>query len=125
MIFDTNIFIWVQRGNEKAAKLMEKTGEWFLSIQSYMNLSQCAKNKTWLKFTKDFLSDFGFVVLPLTENIGHRAAIYIEEFTLSSNLRAGDAIIAATASENNITLISSNSKHFKDIKDLKLKVFKP
>jgi predicted nucleic acid-binding protein len=125
MIFDTDIFIWVQRGNEKAAKLMEKTEERFLSIQSYMELLQCAKYKAQLKYTKDFLSDFGFVVLPLTENIGHRAAIYIEEFTLSSNLRAGDAIIAATASENNITLISSNSKHFKDIKDLKLKVFKP
>ncbi len=90
-----------------------------------MELLQCAKNKAQLKYTKDFLSDFGSVVLPLTENIGHRAAIYIEEFTLSSNLRAGDAIIAATASENNITLISSNSKHFKDIKDLKLKIFKP
>ncbi len=125
MIFDTDIFIWVQRGNEKAAKLMEKTEERFLSIQSYMELLQCAKNKAQLKYTKVFLSDFGFAVLPLTENIGHRAAIYIEEFTLSSNLRAGDAIIAATASENNITLISSNSKHFKDIKDLKLKVFKP
>jgi len=54
MIFDTDIFIWMQRGNEKAAKLMEKTNERFLSIQTYMELLQCAKNKTQHKQTKIF-----------------------------------------------------------------------
>ena len=68
---------------------------------------------------------FGFIVLPLTENIGHRASIYVEEYTLSSSIRPGDAIIAATAVENNMTLSSSNVKHFKVIKELKLKAFKP
>lgn len=57
--------------------------------------------------------------------IGHRALIYIEEYALSHGLRAGDALIAATATENNMTLCSSNSKHFKPIKDLKIKVFRP
>lgn len=46
MIFDTDIFIWVQRGNEKAARLMEKTESKYLSIQTYMELLQCAKDKT-------------------------------------------------------------------------------
>jgi len=125
MIFDTDIFIWTQRGNEKAAKLMEKSGDRFLSIQTYMELLQCAKNKTQHKYIKDFLSSFGFIVLPLTENIGHRASIYIEEYTLSSGLRSGDAIIAATAVENNLPLTSSNLKHFKVIKELRFKAFKP
>ncbi len=125
MIFDTDIFIWAERGNEKAAKLMEKTEEKFLSIQTYMELLQCAKNKTQHKHVKDFLSSFGFIVLPLTENIGHRASIYVEEYTLSSSIRSGDAIIAATAVENNMALSSSNVKHFKVIKELKLKAFKP
>jgi len=40
-------------------------------------------------------------------------------------MRAGDAIIAATAIENNMTLISSNVKHFKVIKELQFKAFKP
>ena len=125
MIFDTDIFIWTQRGNKKAAKLLEKSEEKYLSVQSYMELLQCAKNKTQHKHVKDFLSSFGFLVLPLTENIGHRASIYIEEYTLSSNLRSGDAIIAATAVENNMVLASSNVKHFKVIKELQLKAFKP
>ncbi len=125
MIFDTDTFLWVERGNKKAAKLMEKTEERFLSIQTYMELLQCAKNKTQHKHIKDFISSFGFIVLPLTENIGHRASIYVEEYTLSSSIRSGDAIIAATAVENNMLLSSSNVKHFKMIKELKLKAFEP
>ena len=125
MIFDTDIFIWAQRGNIKAARIMEKVEDRFLSIQTYMELMQCAKNKTQHKYVKDFISSFGFVVLPFTENIGHRASIYIEEYTLSSGLRSGDAIIAATAVENNLTLTSSNLKHFRAIKDLSFKSFKP
>ncbi len=125
MIFDTDILIWVQRGNEKAAKLVQKYGDRFLSIQSYMELLQGAKNKSQHKNVKDFISEFEFSILPLTENIGHRALIYVEEYFLSSNMRAGDAIIAATAVENNIPLVSSNIKHFKVVKELELKSFKP
>ena len=125
MIFDTDIFIWAQRGNEKAAKLMEMSGERHLSIQSFMELLQCAINKKQHKHIKDFITSFDFLVLPLTENIGHRASIYIEEYSLASGLRSGDAIIAATAVENNLPLVSSNVKHFKIIKELKLKSFKP
>lgn len=125
MIFDTDIFIWAQRGNEKAVKLFDKADERYLSVQTYMELLQNAKNKTQHKYTKDFLTTFGFIVLPLTENIGHRASIYVEEYTLSSNLGTGDAIIAATAVENNKPLASSNVKLFMVIKELQLKAFKP
>lgn len=125
MIFDTDIFIWAQRGNEKAARIMERSEERYLSVQTYMELLQCAKDKKQHKHVKGFLTTFGFIVLPLTENIGHRASIYIEEYTLVSSLRSGDAIIAATAVENNLPLVSSNVKHFKMIKELQLKSFKP
>ena len=90
-----------------------------------MELLQCAGNKKQHDHTKDFLTAYGFTVLPFTENVGHRALIYIEEYTLSHNLRAADAIIAATAVENNMTLVSGNARHFRPIKELKLKIFKP
>ena len=95
MIFDTDILIWVQRGNEKAAKLIEKDEEKYLSIQSYMELLQGAKNKTHHKYVKDFISEFEFSILPLTENIGHRALIYVGEHALTLNMRSGDAIISS------------------------------
>lgn len=125
MIYDTDIFIWIQRGNQQAADLIEKDNDKYLSIQSYMELLQGAKNKTQHRVTKGFIVDFEFSLLPLTENIGHRALIYIEEYALSSGMMSGDAIIAATAVENNMTLISSNIKHFKVIKELLFKGFKP
>ena len=125
MIFDTDIFIWVQRGNTKAAALMDSAKDRFLSVQTYMELLQCAKEKQQHRKVKRFISDFNFTVLPLTENIGHRALVYVEEYGLSSGMRAGDAIIAATATENGIQLTTGNAKHFKSIKELELRVFKP
>lgn len=125
MVFDTDVFIWVQRGNDKAAEIIDNADQRFLSIFTYMELLQCAKNKTQHKVVKDFLSELNFIVLPITENIGHRASIYIEEYTLSSHLRAGDAVVAATAVGNNQPLVSGNTKHFRPIKDLRLKAFNP
>lgn len=124
MLFDTDILIWVQRGNHKAAKIIDSEESRFISIQTYMELFQCAQSKEQHRITRDFLKKMNFRVLPFTENIGHRAAIYIEEYSLPSGLRAGDALIAATATENNLALCTSNRKHFKDIKDLKLDIFR-
>jgi len=125
ILFDTDIFIWVQRGNGRALSLMERTEERYLSVQTYLELLQNAQNKDQHRQTKDFLKTFDFTILPFTENIGHRACVYIEEYALPNGLRAGDAIIAATATENNLTLLTSNAKHFKAIKDLRLKIFRP
>jgi hypothetical protein len=125
VIFDTDIFICIQRGNSKAAQIVENAEERFLSVQTYMELLQSAENRRQLDYTKSFIKDFAFQTLPFTENIGHRAAVYIEEYTLSNGIRAGDAIIAATAAENNLVLCTTNAKHFKPIKDLKLTIVKP
>jgi len=125
MIFDTDIFIWAQRGNRKAAKKIQDGDIRCLSVLSYMELLQGAKNKQQHEYIKIFLLDFNFQVLPFTENIGHRAAIYIEEYALSSGIRAGDAIIAATAVEHDLQLVTGNVKHFKDIKKLRLVRFVP
>ena len=125
MLFDTDMFIWVQRGNQKAAGIIDHAEDRYLSILTYMELLQNADNKNQHKYIKDFISEYNFIVLPLTENIGHRALIYVEEYTLSSSIRAGDAVIAATAVENNMTLVSSDKKHFNPIKELKFRLFKP
>lgn len=125
MIFDTDILIWAERGNLKAAELIDDQEEKFISVQTYMELLQGAKTQKQHTITRSFLHDFYFRILPFSENIGHRAAIYIEEYSLSHGLRAADAIIAATATESNLTLASSNGKHFKAIKDLNLLIFKP
>ena len=125
MLFDTDVLIWFQHGSDKASRAIDRSEKRFISIQTYMELLQGAKNKSQHKVVKSFLKDFAFEILPLTENIGHRAAIYVEQFALSHSMRSGDAIIAATANENNIPLISSNAKHFKCVSELEFKHFKP
>jgi predicted nucleic acid-binding protein len=55
VIFDTDIFIWVQRGNVKAAHVIEHEDERLLSVQTYMELLQCAENRQQHEQTKSFL----------------------------------------------------------------------
>jgi len=74
---------------------------------------------------KDLLEDFDFKTILLTENIGHRAVIYMEQQGLKSGLRMADALIAATAVENNLALISGDSRHYRALACLDLMAFRP
>ncbi len=125
MLFDTDILIWLFRGNEKAAHLVDNDSTRAISIVSYMELLQGARSRNEMLLIKSFLKEFNFSTIPLTENIGHRAAIYIEEFALQVALSPADALIAASAVEINLTLSTGNKKHFSIIPDLNLKVFRP
>ena len=125
MMYDTDILIWIQRGNRKAARLVEKDQQRALSIQSYMELLQGARDKAEQQVVKDFVYAFDFQILPLSENVGHRALVYVEEYALAAGMRSADALIAATAVERNLELVSSNVKHFKAVTELRLKAFRP
>jgi predicted nucleic acid-binding protein len=105
--------------------LVEKEEERCISVLTYMELLQGASEKRQHEHILDFLREFSFRILPFSENIGHRAAIYVEEYSLSHGLRSGDAIIAATATENGLTLCTSNLRHYRPIRELKLRIFKP
>ena len=124
MIFDTDILIFIQKRHQKAIHLFEITEQRAISVQTYMELLQSANNRQQQKYVLDFIKKSNTIILPLTENIGHRASIYIEQFDISHGLRTGDALIAATAVENVMTLCSANRKHFQMIKELDFKSFK-
>jgi predicted nucleic acid-binding protein len=125
MIFDTDVLIWVLRGSLKAARAVEGALERSVSVVTYMELIQGARDKREVKTIKSFLTDLNFGLLPLTENIGHRAMIYVEEYGLSGGVALADALIAATAAEANQPLLTGNHKHYRPIKELDLKEFRP
>lgn len=125
MLFDTDILTWIHRGNLRAAALVNKAVERYVSVQTVLELIQGATSMEHVRVAKSFLVEFGFSVLPLTENVGHRATVYMEEYALSAGLRAGDSLIASTAVENDLPFSSGNRKHFRPIRELQLKVFKP
>ncbi len=125
MLFDTDVIIWALRGNSRAAKAIDQEESLELSIVSYMELLKGARDKQDLRLTKAFLTDLGFRIVPLSENIGHRGSIYIEEYGLKSNLRLADALIAATATENELALCTGNARDYRTIAEVKLRIFRP
>jgi predicted nucleic acid-binding protein len=125
MIFDTDVLIWTFRGNKKAAACIEESEGRSISVISLMELLQGARNGRDARLIKDFLRSFDFKTVPLTENIGHRAVIYMEQHALRSGLRVADALIAATAVENSQPLLTGDSRHFRTIAGLDLVAFKP
>ncbi len=125
MIFDTDIFIWIQRGSVKAARLLENCNERFIAVQTYMELMQGARNKTQLAQTRRFLKDFNIRVIPLSSEIGNLAMSLVEQYTLSHDMRSGDALIASTAIDQSQTLCTSNDKHYRQIPLLELQILKP
>jgi predicted nucleic acid-binding protein len=125
MLFDTDVLIWIFRGNDRAAAIAEADSVRRLSVIGYMELLQGAADRREARRIKAFLKDCDFQLVPLTENIGHRASIYMEEFAASSGLRVADALIAATAAEIRVPLCTGDARHFKVIGDLELSVFRP
>ncbi len=125
MIFDTDVLIWALRGNPRAARTIDQADSLEISVISIMELLKGARDKRDLRLTKAFLADLGFRQLPLTENIGHRASIYIEQYGLKSNLGLPDALIAATAAENDRPLCTGNARDYRSISDIQIKSFRP
>ena len=64
-----------------------------ISVVTCMELVQRSRNRAELREIKSFLSDFGFEILPLSENVGHRAAIYHLYADPSSRPRSGPRLL--------------------------------
>lgn len=125
MLFDTDVIIWLLRGNPKAAQAVDRAEQRAISLVTYLELIQGARNKQEIKAIKALLVDLHVQSLPLTENIGHRASIYMEEYTLASGLSMPDALIAATAIEANRPLLTGNDKHYRVVMELEVETFRP
>jgi predicted nucleic acid-binding protein len=125
MVFDTDVLIWFLRGSAKAARAIDAADQRIISVVTYMELIQGARDKREIRGIKAYLADLHFGTLPLSENIGHRASIYMEEYGLASSLNMADALIAATAIESKEALLTGNVRHFRAIKELQCRPFRP
>ncbi len=120
MIFDTDVLIWVQRGRIESANMINSDSERKISIVSYMEFIQSARDKKMLAKCKKFLEELDLEILQVTPNISHRATVFIEQFSLSHGLSIPDAFVAATAFEHGMPLGTSNHKDYKMIKGLEI-----
>ena len=53
-----------------------------------------------------------FHIIPITEEIGHKAGEYLRLFHKTNGVELGDALIAATSYIDNCELITRNQKHY-------------
>ena len=125
MILDTDILIWYLRGNKNALDAVMNALPFSVSIVTYMELLQGMRNKQELEKMKKAFKEMDVNIIPLTEHISICAADYVEQFSLSNSMEMADALIASTCVELNETLFTANDKHYKMIKELKIKEFRP
>ena len=91
---------------------------------TWLELVEGVRSKRELAEIKSLLSDLGVKMLPLTESIGQRAEILMEEHASKDGLDAMDSLIAATALINNLPLATANRKHYKSL-GVELQILKP
>ena len=124
-LFDTDVVIWMTRGNSAASAVINATPCRAISAVSYMEYLHGARNAREVRAFKRYLNVLRFQILPVTESISEKAIGIMESHALSTRLDPIDALIFATALEWDITLCSGNEKHFHGIEGIRAKVFRP
>jgi len=125
MIFDTDIFIFAERGDEKAQETILAEKDLRISVVSRMELMQGCRNKKELADLESFLRTARCQVIHCSNEISVTADVLIRQYALSNNLSLGDAFIAATALHHQETLYTANYKDFRFIDGLYVKRFRP
>jgi len=124
VLVDTDVLIWYLRGNEKAAKSLESLDGFCISVVTYMELVQGMRNAKELRTLKQTLREWEVKIVQIEDEISMKASMYLEEYYLSNSMQLADALIAATTNRLGAELLTANDKHYKCVKDIKIKKFR-
>lgn len=123
-LIDTDTLSYFFRNNPAVVEKLDK----YLTEYGFINLSVITYyevlNGLYFKDAKKQLKKFEeFVklnqVLPLTDDAAKKAAeVYADLRKKGKSVGHNDILIASTAMANDMTLITNNEKHFKDIEGL-------
>ena len=120
-LIDSDVMVDFTRGNTQAADYLDSLGDdCSLSAITALELIAGARNQHEVTELDVLISAYDQI--PPNEDIAGRAYGLMMTFARSHGLHALDALIAATAIENGLTLVSKNRKHFQMIGGLKLEV---
>ena len=125
MVIDTDVVIWYMRGNEKAFQLIENTDNFFISVVTYMELVQGMRNKKELNNLRQALHAWNTKILYISEEISAKAMFAVEQHFLSHSMQLADALIGSTAIAYGLPLVTGNDKHYKVMKEIQIKKFRP
>ena len=124
-LIDSDVLIWLLRGNAQAAKQVAAIANWSISAITYMELVQGCRNKAELRALQKTFRSNQTDVLQLTPDISEKACALVEQFALSHSVHMADALIAATAIAHGLTLLTGNAKHFAAIDGLQVVAYTP
>ncbi|MGI9064956.1 MAG: type II toxin-antitoxin system VapC family toxin [Pyrinomonadaceae bacterium] len=117
-LIDTDVLIDISRGNSDAADFVDSlNGEIFIGRISAMRLMVGARDRRDQLVIEKFIKFFE--IQELSDGIGREAYQALKQYSRSHGLMLADALIAATAKEKDLELVSKNAKHFRPIKGLK------
>ena len=125
MVIDTDVLIWYMKGNEKAFKVIEKSKNFFISVVTYMELVQGMRNKNELQNLRRALHVWNSKILYISEEISIKAMFFVEQHYLSHSIQLPDALIGATAVTYGLPILTGNDKHYKILKGMQIKKFRP
>ena len=125
MLIDTDVLIWFLRGRRSARDAIAGCQSVELSAVTYMDLVQGVRDKEELRVLRQTIRLNEWRLLPLTEDISYRATMYVENYSLSGGVRLADALIAASAVQAGLVLLTANSRHYRCIPDLALEQYRP
>ncbi len=123
MLVDTDVLIWHLRGYAQATRRLDQLAGLTLSAVSYLEILQGMRSKAELASINKMLERRSATVLPVSEPITRRAIDLMESLSLSHGLQMGDALIAATALEHEMRLLTGNVKHFSVVERLLIEEF--
>jgi len=125
MIIDTDVIIWYMKGNQKAYKTIENSRHFSISVVTYMELAQGMRDKNELNNLRRALNAWEAKILYISEEISVKAMFFVERHFLSHSIHLADALIGTTAISHGLPIITGNDKHYKILKDLQIKKFRP
>jgi predicted nucleic acid-binding protein len=118
-LLDSDVLIDVSRGKSAAREYLDALPEgWAISQVSCLELIVGARDNRDLAFIDAFLS--AYVVVPLRDSTGTRAYELLRRYAKSHGLHVFDALVAATAIDESLTLVTRNQRHFGMIEGLSL-----
>lgn len=111
LLVDTDVLVEHLRGRDEAADYLENlTADLYLSVISVAELFVGVKGDEEEKSLEQLL--LAFVILPVTEKAARLGGRYRRDYKPSHGTGLADALIAATAEELGLRLVTFNHSHF-------------
>ncbi|MBN1293086.1 MAG: type II toxin-antitoxin system VapC family toxin [Candidatus Latescibacteria bacterium] len=117
LLFDTDVLIDFLKGRDEAITFLESQAlQWFISTVTVAELYAGVREGNEKIILENFIETF--TILPISINIAQKGGLFRRDYGKSKGIGLADALIAATAEEYDLTLVTLNRKHFSMITNL-------